>query len=78
MRSWLMAALAALGIAVVAPAQLSAAPAIGQSTIDRATTGISSIENVRYVVRCHHVRVWRNTPYGRQPVRVRRCHRVYY
>jgi len=78
MRSWLVAALAALGIAVVAPAELSAAPAIGHSTIDRATTATSSIEDVRYVVRCHHVRVWRNTPYGRQPVRVRRCHRVYY
>ncbi len=78
MRSSFMAALAALGIAIVAPAELSAAPAIGHSTIDRATAGYSSIEDVRYAVRCHHVRVWRDTPYGRQPVRVRRCHRVYY
>ena len=77
MRSWFMAALAALGIAIVAAAELSAAPIIGHSTIDRATTGTSSMEDVRYVVRCHRVRVWRDTPYGRQPARVRRCHRVW-
>jgi hypothetical protein len=62
----------------MAPGVARAAPAIGDSTTDRATTGTSSIEDVRYVVRCHFVRVWRNTPYGRRPVRVRRCHRVYY
>ncbi|TMQ09964.1 MAG: hypothetical protein E6J90_36990 [Deltaproteobacteria bacterium] len=77
MRSWFMAVLAVLAIGTMAPGVPRAAPAIGHSTIDRATTGTSSMEDVRYVVRCHRVRVWRDTPYGRQPARVRRCHRVW-
>jgi hypothetical protein len=77
MRSWLIAALLALAIGMVAPVEVSAAPAAGQTTIDRATAGASPLQDVRYVVRCHHVRVWRDTSRGRRPVLVRRCHRVW-
>jgi hypothetical protein len=77
MRSWSLAALFALAIGMVAPVEVSAAPAAGQTTIERATAGASPIQDVRYVVRCHHVRVWRDTPRGRRPVSVRRCHRVW-
>ena len=78
MRSWLIAAMSVLAIAVMTPGGASAAPAGGQTAIDRATVGSPTLEDVRYRVHCHHARVWRDTPYGRRLVRVRRCHRVYY
>lgn len=73
MRSWLMAAMAALAIAMMVPADVQAVPA-GDQTGVRSATGLSpSVQEARYVVRCHNVRVWRH---GR-PVWVRRCHRVW-
>lgn len=72
MRSWVLAAVGALVIAIAATVGAEAAPAGGQTAIDRATAGTTSIQDVRYVVRCHRVRAWRN----HHRVWVRRCHRV--
>jgi hypothetical protein len=76
MRGGFLAALGALAIAMAAPVGANAAPAGGQSAIDRTTAGASYLEEARYVVRCHRVRVRRDTPEGPQRVWVRRCHRV--
>ncbi len=78
MRSWIIAAVAISVVGMVAPSAVSAAPAAGQTAIDRSAAGASSLEDVRYVVRCRRVRLWRNTPHGRRLVVVRRCHRHYY
>jgi hypothetical protein len=78
MRGWLMAAMAALAIAMIAPADVRAVPAEHQTTVDDATVGSSRVQEARYVVRCHNVRVLRQTRYGRRWVVVRRCHRHYY
>ncbi len=78
MRSWISAAVAISAVGMVAPSAVRAAPATGQTAIERSAAGASSIEDIRYVVRCHRVRVWRNTPHGRRLVVVRRCHRHYY
>ena len=73
MRSWFLAAAGALAIAMAAPGLAEAAPAGGQTAIDRATAGAPSIQDVRYVARCHRVRVWRHHP----RVWGRRCHSVW-
>jgi len=77
MRSWLIAALGALAIAMAAPMGANAAPAGGQSAIDRAPAAAPSIQDIHYVVRCHRVRVRRDTPEGPRRMWVRRCHRVW-
>ncbi|HXP76946.1 MAG TPA: hypothetical protein VN823_22620 [Stellaceae bacterium] len=77
MRNWIIAALAAFLVCTAAPWAANAAPATGQTTIDRAEAGASPIQDVRYAVRCHNVRVWRHTHHGRRSVVVRRCHRVW-
>jgi hypothetical protein len=73
MRSWFLAAVGALAIALAAPGLAEAAPAGGHTAIDRATAAAPSIQDVRYVTRCHRVRVWRH----HHRVWVRRCHRVW-
>ncbi len=73
MRSWFIAAIAALAIGMIVPADVQAVPAGDQMTLGGAAAGSSSLQEARYVVRCHSVRVWRH---GR-PVWVRRCHRVW-
>ncbi len=62
MRSWISAAVAISAVGMVAPSAVRAAPATGQTAIERSAAGASSIEDIRYVVRCHRVRVWRNSP----------------
>jgi hypothetical protein len=78
MRHWIMPALCALALGVAAIPGAVAAPATGRATIGSSEAGGgSAAQDVRYVVRCHHVRVWRDTPYGPRRVWVRRCHRVW-
>jgi hypothetical protein len=77
MRGGFLAALGALAIAMAAPVGANAAPAGGQSAIDRITAGASYLEEAHYVVRCHRVRVRRDTPEGPRRMWVRRCHRVW-
>jgi hypothetical protein len=79
MRSWFMAAMAALAIGMAMPSDLRAVPAEGQTTIDHATSSSSSVQEARYVVRCHTVRVLRHNRHGRPYwTSVRRCHRRHY
>ena len=79
MRSWFLAAIAALAIGMAVPADVRALPAEGQTTIDGVTAGSSPVQDARYVVRCHNVRVLRHTRHGRPRwVWVRRCNRHYY
>lgn len=73
MRSWVIAALGVLAVGLLAPSAATAAPAGGQTAIDRATTESPLVQDVRYVTRCHRVHVWRN----HHRVWVRRCHRVW-
>lgn len=72
MRSWLMAAIAALAIGTAVPADLKALPAEGQTTTVGAKVD-ASVQEARYTTRCHKVRVWRN---GHRTW-VRRCRRVW-
>jgi hypothetical protein len=73
MRLSIIAALGALALGVVAVSGVDAAPTIGRAAVG-ATEASSSVQEARYVVRCHNVRAWRH---GRR-VWVRRCHRHYY
>ncbi len=77
MRSWIIVGFAALSIGMMAPVGAGAAPATGQTALDRTAAESAPVQDVRYVTRCHRVRVWRDTRYGRRPVLVRRCHRVW-
>jgi hypothetical protein len=77
MRSWIIAALATLALGMMAPSDATAAPATGQTTLDRTVAANSAVQDVRYVTRCHPAQVWRNTYRGRRLVTVRRCHRVW-
>ena len=78
MRIWIISALGALALCAAAVPGVQAAPATGQTAIGSSQVGGSALQEARYVVRCNRVRVWRNTPQGRRPVLVRRCHRHYY
>jgi hypothetical protein len=77
MRSLIIGVFAALSIGMVAPSAADAAPATGQTALDRSATAASPVQEIRYVTRCHPVQVWRNTYHGRRLVTVRRCHRVW-
>jgi hypothetical protein len=77
-RSWFLAAMAALAIGMVVPADVRALPAESRTTIDSVTAGSSPVQEARYVVRCRNVRVLRHTPHGHHWVVVQRCHRHYY
>lgn len=72
MRLSIIAALGALALGVIAVSGVDAAPTIGRTAVGT-TDASSPVQEARYVVRCHNVRVWRH---GR-PVWVRRCHRVW-
>ncbi len=74
MRSWFMAAIAALAIGTALPSHVEAVPAGDHTALDGTSASSSLREDARYVVRCHNVRTWRHGP----RVWVRRCHRHYY
>jgi hypothetical protein len=72
----LMIGLTGAALVLLAPLLASAAPAVFRS--DAAPAAVQRpIEQVRVVTRCHTVKVWRNGPHGRYPVRQRRCHKVH-
>ena len=73
MRLSIIAALGVLALGVIAVSGVDAAPTVGRDAVG-ATEASSPVQEARYVVRCHNVRVWRH---GRR-VWVRRCHRRYY
>ena len=73
MRGLIIAAVVALSVGPLGLVAADAAPEFGRATLDTKATASSPIEEARYVVRCHKVRVWRN---GHRTW-VRRCHRVW-
>lgn len=73
MRLSIIAALGALALSAFFMPGVDAAPTIGRTAVGT-TEASSPIQEARYVVRCHSVRVWRH---GRR-VWVRSCHRHYY
>lgn len=78
MRLSIIAALGALAMGVIAVSGADAAPTIGRTAIGTAQAS-SPVQEARYIVRCHNVRVLRHDRYGhRHWVVVRRCHRHYY
>ena len=78
MRLSIIAALGALALGVIAVSGVDAAPTIGRTAVGT-TDASSPVQEARYVVRCHNVRVLRHDRYGhRRWVTVRRCHRRYY
>jgi len=78
MRNWFMAAIAALAIGTALPTGVEAVPAGDQPTFGGAAVSSSPVQEARYVVRCHNVRVRRHTHHGPRWVVVRRCSRHYY
>ena len=74
MRLSIIAALGALALGAIAVSGVDAAPTVGRTAIVPEDVRSAPLQEVRYVVRCHNVRVWRH---GRR-VWVRRCHRRYY
>lgn len=74
MRLSIIAALGALALGAIAVSGVDAAPTIGRTAIVPEDVHSAPLQEVRYVVRCHNVRVWRH---GRRAW-VRRCHRRYY
>jgi hypothetical protein len=77
MRLWIISALGALALGVIAIPDIEAAPINGRAMIGSSEVSGSPTQEVRYAARCHVVRVWRNTRHGRRLVAVRKCRRVW-
>jgi hypothetical protein len=79
MRLSIIAALGALALSAVLMPGVDAAPTIGRTAVESSEAANPMLQDARYVVRCHNVRVMRRTRTGRPHwVWVRRCHRHYY
>ncbi|HKF74187.1 MAG TPA: hypothetical protein VKB68_20720 [Stellaceae bacterium] len=74
MRLSIIAALGALALSVFLMPGVDAAPTHGRTFVDTSEPASPLLQDARYTVRCHNVRVWRH---GRR-VWVRRCYRHYY
>ncbi len=78
MRLSIIAALGALALGAIAVSGVEAAPTIGRTAVGT-TDATSPVQEARYVVRCHNVRVLRHDHHGHHRwVVVRRCRRHYY
>jgi hypothetical protein len=77
MRSWLLAASAALSLFLMSAPTGEAVPAAGRTAVEPASVTGSLAQEVRYVRRCRAVQVWKKTRHGRRLVTVRQCHRVW-
>jgi hypothetical protein len=77
MRLWIISALGALALGVIAIPSIEAAPIDGRAMIGWREVSGSPVQEVRYATRCHVVRVWRHTRHGRRLVAVRKCRRVW-
>jgi hypothetical protein len=78
MRLSIIAVLGALALAGIAISRVDAAPTVGRAAVGTTEAG-SPVQEARYVVRCHNVRVKRHDQYGHPYwTSVRRCHRHYY
>jgi len=78
MRLSIIAALGALALSAVLMPGVDAAPTLGRAAAESSEAASPMLQDVRYVVRCHNVRVLRHTHHGPRWVVVRRCHRHYY
>jgi len=74
MRHSIIAALGALALSAFLIPGVDAAPTVGRTAVESSESANPMVQDVRYVVRCHNVRIWRH---GRR-VWVRSCHRHHY